>query len=162
MPCRKLVYFEGADDYHTYGGADYGCGVPGMIRAGGGIDLYPQITTYYFEVDPEDVTQRNPDFIFKGQSGGYFLTNNTQFRSVHDSIVSRPELTQTTAVISNNVYVMSFDVTGGARKIFGPMFLAKTLYPNQFPDFDPEQVLREYLETYLDLTWQGVYVYPGL
>jgi len=159
---RKEVYFEGADDYQTYGGLDYGCGIPGMIRAGGGVDLYPEISVYAFEADPEDIAQRNPDVIFKGQSGGYFLADDSEFSSVHDSITSRSELATCTAIVNNDVYVISFDVTGGARKKFGPMFLAKILYPDKFTDLDPEAVLKEYLENYLDLTWQGVYVYPAI
>jgi len=158
---KKLVYFEGAATYSTYGGAGYGAGIPGMIRAAGGKDLYPELFTGG-TVDPEDVALRNPDFIFKGQSAGYFLTNTTQFEAVHSSIISRPELAQTTAVRNGDVYVISFDVTGGSRKIFGPMYLAKVLYPELFTDFDPEAVLREYLETYLGRTWQGVYIYPAL
>jgi iron complex transport system substrate-binding protein len=160
---RKSVYFEGADaEYQTYGGADYGCGIPAMIRAGGGIDLYPEISAYSFEADPEDIAQRDPDVIFKGQPGGYFLTDNSEFKSVHNSITSRPELAETTAVTNGDVYVISFDVTGGARKKFGPMFIAKTLYPDKFTDFDPESVLKEYYETYLDLPCQGVYVYSEI
>lgn len=159
---RKSVYFEGADDYGTYGGAGYGCGVPGMIVAAGGVDLYPEISAEFFEADPEDIAQRDPDFIFKGQDGGYFLTEDTEFKAVHDDIVSRPELAQCTAVKDDQVTVISFDVTGGARKKFGPMFLAKILYPEQFEDFDPESVLREYFETYLDMEWQGVYTYPAI
>ena len=157
---KKTVYFEAAADYTSYGGADYGAGIPGMIRQGGGIDLYPEISPYTFEVEPEDIAQRNPDVIIKGQPSGYFLTDTTQFKQVYDSLISRPELASTTAVTSNNVYVMSFDIAGGARKVFGPMFLAKMLYPELFTDFNPELVLQEYLETYLGLPWQGVYVYP--
>ncbi|WP_370571935.1 ABC transporter substrate-binding protein, partial [Methanomethylovorans sp.] len=39
---KKTVYFEGAKTYQTYGGADYGSGIPGMIRAAGGLDLFPR------------------------------------------------------------------------------------------------------------------------
>jgi iron complex transport system substrate-binding protein len=159
---RKSVYFEGAEEYQTYGGADYGAGVPGMIRASGGIDLYPEISAYAFEADPEDIAQREPDVIIKGQYEGYFLKDKSQFISVYNSITSRSELTQSKAVTKGEVYVISFDVTGGARKKFGPMFLAKILYPDKFTDFDPETVLKEYFETYLDLTWQGEYVYPEI
>jgi iron complex transport system substrate-binding protein len=158
---RKTVYFEGAAEYGTYGGGGYGCGIPAMIVAGGGIDLYPEITAEYFEVDPEDVAMRNPDVIMKGQSAGYFLTNNTQFQTVYDSIVSRPELSGTTAIRNGDVYVVSFDVTGGARKIFGPMYITKVLYPDLFADFSPDAVLQEYLETYLGRTWQGMYLYTA-
>lgn len=159
---RASVYFEGADDYGTYGGAGYGCGIPGMIVPAGGIDLYPEISAEYFEADPEDIANRDPDFIFKGQDGGYFLTDDSQFKAVHDSLVARPELAEVTAVTEGQTYVISFDVTGGARKKFGPMFLAKIMYPDVFKDFDPELVLKEYYEDYLGLEWQGVYTYPAI
>ncbi|MDP2181761.1 MAG: ABC transporter substrate-binding protein [Actinomycetota bacterium] len=159
---RKTVYFEGADDYGTYGGAGYGCGIPGMIVSGGGVDLYPEITAEWFEADPEDIAERNPDFIIKGQSGGYFLADDTDFKAVHDAIMARPELAASTAVTQNQVHVMSFDVSGGARKKFGPMFIAKILYPETFEDFNPESVLKEYYEKYLGLEWQGVYTYPAI
>jgi len=159
---RASVYFEGADVCGTYGGAGYGCGIPGMIVAAGGVDLYPEISAEYFEADPEDIAQRDPDFIFKGQDGGYFLTDDSQFKTAQSEIVDRPELAGSTAVKKGQVYAISFDVTGGARKKFGPMFLAKVLYPDVFADFDPEAVLRTYFEDYLDLTWQGVYIYPAI
>ncbi|MDZ4655100.1 MAG: ABC transporter substrate-binding protein [Coriobacteriia bacterium] len=159
---RKTVYFEGADDYGTYGGAGYGCGIPGMIVTGGGVDLYPEITAEWFEADPEDIAQRNPDFIIKGQSGGYFLADDTDFKAVHGAIMARPELAASTAVTQNQVYTMSFDVSGGARKKFGPMFIAKILYPELFEDLDPESVLKQYYEDYLGLEWQGVYTYPAI
>jgi iron complex transport system substrate-binding protein len=157
---RKSVYFEGAKDYTTYGGAGYGSGIPLMIRMAGGMDLYPEISAAAFEADPEDVANRNPDVIVKGQSGGYFLTDDSQFKTVNEAIAARPELANTTAAKNGEVYTMSFDIAGGARKVFGPMYLAKILYPEQFKDFDPDAVLKEYLETYLGRTWQGVYVYP--
>lgn len=158
---RKLVYFEAEADFMTYGGAGDGCGIPGMLRAAGAIDLYPEITATTFEVDREDVAKKNPDFIFKGQPAGYFLADDTSFKSVHNSIVARPELAKTKAVSNGDVYVISFDITGGARKIFGPMFLAKIIYPDKFKDFNPESVLKEYTEKYLDRTWKGVYVYSA-
>lgn len=159
---RKTVYFESAKDYGTYGGAGYGCGVPGIIRPAGGIDLYPEISASYFEADPEDIATRNPDVIIKGQNAGYFLSDTTEFKAVTDAILARPELVNTTAVKNKAVYTLSFDVAGGSRKLFGPMYLAKILYPDKFTDFDPSTYLKEYLEKYLGRTWQGVYVYPEI
>jgi len=40
------------------------------------------------------------------------------------------------------------------------MYLAKILYPEKFANFDPDAILKEYLDTYLGIKWQGVYVYP--
>ncbi|WP_321428869.1 ABC transporter substrate-binding protein [uncultured Methanolobus sp.] len=157
---RKSVYFEGANKYTTYGGADWGCGIPGMIRRAGGIDLFPEREEYSFEVDAEEVAVRNPDFIFKGSNEGYYLENTTLCEDTVQEIMSRGELSGTTAVQNDDVYFISFDVAGGARKKFGPMYLAKELYPDLYTDMDPDDILKEYLETYQDLDYQGVYIYP--
>jgi iron complex transport system substrate-binding protein len=158
---KKTVYFEGADKYLTYGGADWGCGIPGMVRRAGGVDLFPEREEYSFEVDPEEVAVRNPDFIFKGYSIGYYLTDTTQCAEIRDEVADRAELSGTTAVQNDDVYFISFDVAGGARKKFGPMYLAKKLYPDLYTDMDPDDILKEYLENYQDLNYQGVYIYPN-
>ncbi|MCW3130627.1 MAG: ABC transporter substrate-binding protein [Methanophagales archaeon] len=160
---KKTVYFEGADKYHSYGGADYGCGVPGMVRAAGGIYIYDDVSPYYFEVDPEDLVNRNPDVIFKGTGvgdSGFSLTDTSEFEEIREEIMNRPELQLVTAVQNDDVYVISFGVTGGARKIFGPVFLAKCLYPEKFEDMDPHDFIKEYLEEWQNLPYQGVYIYP--
>lgn len=157
---RKSVYFEGAKTYLTYGGSGYGSGIPNMIRAAGGMDLYPDRSELAFEVNPEDVAERNPDVIFKGTNLGWNAENEDEFEAMRDEIMSRPELAGTTAVQNGQVYVISFDVAGGAGKKFGPVFLAKTFYPEKFQDLDPTEFYREYLERFQGLEYQGVYLYP--
>ena len=157
---KKSVYFEGAKKYQTYGGAGYGSGIPNMIRASGGKDLYPEREELAFEVNPEDVAKRNPDVIFKGTSLGWKAENDTEFKSLRDEILNRTELASTNAVKNGQVYVISFDVVGGASKKFGPVFLAKALYPEKFPTLDPLAFYREYLETFQGLKYKGIYFYP--
>lgn len=161
---RKTVYFEGVNYYETYGGADYGCGVPGMIRAGGGKDLYSDQKPYYFTANPEDVAERNPDFIFKGISDpqGYFMENDSILKDLSINVSSRVELANSNAVKDGHVYAISFDATSGLRKKFGPLFIAKALYPEKFQDLDPEAFLLKYLEDYLGISPQGHYIYPPL
>ena len=123
---RKTVYFEqAATDYGTYGGAGFGCGIPGMIRDAGGIDLYPEIFAESFEADAEDIASRNPDVIVKLQNTGYSLTDTTEFEAVKDSILDRAVFAQTPAVENDEVYVISVDVTGGSRKLIGSMYMTK-------------------------------------
>ncbi len=157
---QKTVYFEGAKKYQTYGGAGYGSGIPNMIRSSGGKDLYPERTELAFEVNPEDVAERNPDVIFKGTPLGWMEQNETAFKAMRDEIMSRPELASTNAVKNGQVYVISFDVAGGAGKKFGPVFLARALYPDKFQDMDPLAFYREYLEKFQGMKYQGVYFYP--
>lgn len=160
-PDRKTVYFEGAKKYLTYGGAGYGSGIPNMIPAAGGKDLYPERSELAFEVDPEDVARRNPDVIFKGTTLGWDAESEEEFKAIRDEIMSRPELANTKAVKNGQVYVISFDVAGGAGKKFGPVFLAKVLYPEKFQDMDPMEFYREYLRRFQGLEYRGVYLYPN-
>lgn len=157
---QKTVYFEGARTYLTYGGAGYGSGIPNMIRAAGGKDLYPERSELAFDVNPEDVAGRNPDVIFKGTPLGWNAENAGEFEALRNEIMGRPELAKTTAVQNGEVYVISFDVAGGAGKKFGPVFLARTLYPDKFQDMDPTEFYREYLERFQGLEYRGVYLYP--
>lgn len=157
---KKNVYFEGAKRYQTYGGAGYGSGIPNMIRASGGKDLYPEREELAFEVNPEDVAKRNPDVIFKGTSLGWNAENDTEFQNLRNEILNRTELASTNAVKNGQVYVISFDVAGGAGKKFGPVFLAKALYPEKFQDLDLLAFYREYLEKFQGLKYQGIYFYP--
>jgi len=161
---KKTVYFEGLDKYHSYGGADWGCGIPSLVRAGRGNYLYDDVSEYYFEVDPEELVKRDPDVIFKGTgigNKGYTLTDTSEFEVIREELVSRPEMSLVTAVKNDEVYVINWGVAGGARKIFGPVFMAKCLYPEKFEDLDPNDFIKEYLEEWQDLPYQGVYIYPS-
>lgn len=158
---KKKVYFEGLDSCLTYGGADYGCGIPGMVRAARGIDLFLEISAYSFEVDPEEISLRNPDVILKGTASGY-LSNESEFSKIRQEVSRRPEFASTNAVKNGDVFVISWDVAAGSRKKFGPMYLAKAFYPEKFGDYDPDLITRKYLEDYQGINYQGIYFYPSL
>jgi iron complex transport system substrate-binding protein len=160
---KKTVYFEQEAKYYSYGGADYGCGIPGMVRAAGGIYIYDDVSEYGFEVDTEDLIERNPDVIYKGTGvgmNGYTLTDTSELEEVRDEIMNRPELAMVTAVENGEVYAISWGVAGGKGKIFGPVFLAKCLYPEKFEDLEPNDYMKEYLEEWQNLPYQGVYIHP--
>ena len=160
---KKTVYFEQVAKYHSYGGAGYGCGVPGTVRAAGGIYIYDDVSEYSFEVDPEELVKRNPDVIVKlanAGNGGYTLTETNELKEVRDEIMNRPEMSLVTAVKNDDVFVINMGISGGARKLFAPVFMAKCLYPEKFEDMEPHDFIKEYLEEWQNLPYQGVYLYP--
>jgi len=159
---KKTVYYEAVAKYGTYGG-HYGSGIPEAVRTAGGIYLYDDIESQSVDVDPEDLVERNPDVIFKLANvgdGGYSLTNTSELKEVKDEITSRPEISLVTALKNNDIYVINMGVSGGARKLFAPVFVAKCLYPDKFEDLDPYDFINEYLETWQGIPYQGVYIYP--
>jgi len=160
---KKTVYFEGGGKYSTYGGSGPGCGVPSVVRAAGGNYIYDDVSTYFFEADPEDLIERNPDVILKLVSvgdWGYTLTNTSEYEEIRDELVGRPELALATAVQNDDVYIINWGVQGDARKIFGVIFQAKCLYPDKFEDLEPHDFIKEYLETWQGIPYQGIYIYP--
>jgi len=159
---KKTVYFESATKWGTYGGADYGCGTPGLVHAGGGSYIYDDRSEYHFEIDPEDLIERNPDVIYKGTGaghGGYALTES-ELKEVRDEMMNRPELAIVTAVKNGDVYAITWGIAGGKGKIFGPVYVAKCLYPEKFEDLEPNDYMKEYLEEWQGIPYQGVYIYP--
>ena len=161
---KKSVYFEAEAKYRTYGGTGYGCGIPGMVRDAGGNYIYDDTSApYTFEVDPEDLIERNPDVIFKGTGvgmNGYTLIDTSELEEVRDEILNRPELALVTAVENGDVYAISWGIAGGKGKIFGPVYIAKCLYPEKFEDLEPNDYMKEYLEEWQGIPYQGVYIYP--
>jgi iron complex transport system substrate-binding protein len=158
---KKTVYFESATKWGTYGGGGYGCGTPGLIRAGGGSYIY-DFPEYHSVIDPEDLVDRNPDVIYKGTGaghGGYTLTES-ELKEVRDEIMNRPELATVTAVKNGDVYAITWGIAGGKGKIFGPVYVAKCLYPEKFEDLEPNDYMKEYLEEWQGIPYQGVYIYP--
>lgn len=159
---RLNVFFEGNNDYQAHGGAGYGGGVPGIIRAVGGRDLFYDREEVSFDADPEEVARRNPDFHLKGTTLGYKEESTTGFEELYAGVVSREELQGTNALINDNVWVISWDIAGGARKKFGPMYLAKIFYPDLLADFDPDMIYKQYLTEYLKIPDKGVVIYPAI
>ena len=159
---KKTVYFEGGKKYFTYAGAAPGSGVPSVVRAAGGIYIYDDVSGGSFEVDPEDLVDRNPDVILKLTSigdWGYTLTDTTGYEEIREELVSRPELSLVTAVQNDDVYVINWGVQGDSRKIFGVVFIAKCLYPDKFEDLEPHDFYKEYLEEWQGIPYQGIYFY---
>ncbi|MBP2143336.1 iron complex transport system substrate-binding protein [Methanococcus voltae] len=159
---RPVVYMEGIPTYLSYGGAGYGCGMPGMIESSGGNYLFPDVEAPSFEADPEEVAKRNPDVIIKNVGGGHNYTDESELKRVWDEVMNRPELQQTNAVKNGRVYVLSQQVCAGSKKKIGPVYISKILYPEMFNDTNPNGFYSDYLENYLDIDYQGYYIYPAL
>ena len=120
----------------------------------------------YFDVDAEEVARRNPDVIIRiaKEEGGYDTSDVTELSDLRDEIMSRPELSEVSAVKNRRVYVISTDILGGVRHFVGMGYIAKWLYPEMFSDLNPEEIHWQYLVEFQglseDLVSNGVFVYP--
>ncbi len=77
--------------------------------------------------------------------------------------MNRTELAEVSAVKDGKVYVLAFEISQASSiPIILPAYLAKLLYPEKFQDFDLDAYMKEYLEEYQGIPYQGTYYYPPL
>ena len=156
---KKTVYYEFMGAYQTNGG---GSRIDAVIQKSGGINVFGDIYQHSFEVDPEELLERDPDVIFKDMhtTPGYPMTDTSTLEEAREEMLSRPGWDELTAVKNDEVYVGSreaFVWIGGAM---GVCHISKWLYPDLFEDLSPETFRKEYMGDWQGVPYQGVYTYP--
>lgn len=154
---RPAVYIESYTDYHAAGpgsGGDEMCGLAGGRNIAAGFAIpYPQVT-------PEWVLSQNPDVIIKAATygNGYSLKDSSPFNRRRDAILRRPAWHYIAAVATGNVQVMDSAVWTGPRALIGIAYMTKWFYPGLFQNLHPEELHKEYLETFQGVEYRGVFV----
>ena len=158
---RPSVFVE----YHS---GDYATGGPGsrfyeqVVLAGGdnlSIDIDGEV-----QVDPEWIAEQDPDVFLRETSAstlGYDVTTTDEAEQLRDEIMSRPVIDATTAVRNGDVYLVPTNIYSRPAYIVGVLYLAKWLYPERFSDLEPDEVHREYVETFHPgVEHQGIWAFP--
>ena len=160
---KSKVYWESLIGPYKTAGAK--SGYHQKIRIAGGNNIFGDNPSSSFDVDPEEVITRNPEFVVKTSNiGGYNLDDTTELEEARNEIMSRPELANVAAVKNGNVYIMYKRIMGGVRNFIGIGYMAKWFHPDLFDDLDPRAIHQEYLTRFqgldYDLDEHGVFVYP--
>lgn len=158
---RRKVYLEYHGGAFKTGGTD--SFVYQQVELAGGINLSSSLTGLP-EVSAEWVAESNPDVIIREAATGvfgYVIESGEEANKLRQEILERPGLNKTAAVQNGEVYLLGTDVYSRPAYIVGVSYLAKWFYPDLFADFDPEDVLKEYFETFHPgLDYKGVFTYP--
>lgn len=158
---KKTVYFE----YRREGSTT----VPGnyffnMVEFSGADNIFKDAANE--NVDSEAVVTRDPEYIIKVSApdvySSYFPPTEEEHKAIKEELVNRPGWDEIDAVKEDNILLLSHYVHGGASKLVGTMYIAKFLYPEQLPDLHPEQVFRDWLETYQHLDYIEGHTYPAM
>lgn len=165
---RKKVYLEEVRDLVT---VTPGSGWHDMIEAGGGTNVFGDIdikkepssrgNENSFTVDPEEIIARKPDLVIKLQPGSYQTIPEAKFAESWRAIVAREEISGTPAGQAGDVRLINYYLAGGSSKVTGALQVAKWLYPDLFTDVDPEAAMKEWIEIYQGLPFQGGMTYQG-
>ena len=142
--------------------------ITGLVEVAGGRNIFADVPTWWTDVDPEAVIERNPDIIIikvKPSDSGYSVDDVSKLKEARDEIMSRPELAKVKAVKNGRVYAIAGTLGYGLPYPIIIVYYAKWLYPDLFEDLDPQAIHQEYLELLgldFNVYEHGVWVYPPL
>ena len=158
---KPLVYVESYSAFHTAGP---GSGGHDMCVYAGGKNMAEEFKVPYSEVTSEWVISKQPDVIFKSTAWGNGFERNDRmfFNNIRDEIAARPSWNLIQAVKNGRVHVLDSGIWTGPRAVIGVVYMAKCIYPRLFDDLDPEQIHKEYLESFQRMPYQGVYISENL
>ena len=134
------VYLETYSDYMAQGNSSTGGSLLRMLRAR---NVAGDIPVSYATVSPEWIVDQDPDIIIK------FVSRSDNLTEKYESLISRPSFSELRAVREKRVYIINRDYIEGPRGIAGLLAMGKILHPEEFLDIAPEEVLREYADTFI-------------
>ena len=123
----------------------------------------------YYEIDPEDVIAKNPDYIVMEEFGtalGYGMTDEKLAQAELDKLKARPGFNLINAVQNDKVYFLDVNLVSHSNSL-GGLYMAKALYPELLEDIDAYAVHQEYADRFLglkgfDVKTDGIFIYPDL
>jgi iron complex transport system substrate-binding protein len=168
---KPRVYYEGWDDYITFGKENTERGV--LITLAGGINIAGDLPGEYPTVESEWVVDRNPSIILKSTYTGwppdllcgYEYDDPSSMKAFRETIMDRPGLKTTDAVKEEKVSMIAAEIACGYYPI-GLRYMARLFHPDLFKDLDPEAFHQDFLTEFqgldYDLDEHGVFVYPPI
>lgn len=151
---RHTAVWESIKDYSIANGSNaWG----EMIVLAGGINVFGDASFESSDVDAEAMIAANPDYAFKmvATSGvdmsGYTPPTEEEYQAAAEAYLARPGFDEIKAVQDGNVYLVTSFSMGGLGKILGSSYIAKWMYPEEFADFNPDDVFGRWLEEFQNI-----------
>jgi iron complex transport system substrate-binding protein len=167
---KPKIYAEWSStaDLSTLGA---GSGFDQVLSTANGYNIARSLKDDYPKVGWEWVVSQNPDIIIKRQTQSSDQTqigwaespsqDTTKLQNVRNEVLGRSGASAVSAVKSDKVYVMDWDILNGLDQVVGITYLAKLLHPDV--SLDPEEVHEEYLlRLGLEYPQNRTFVYPEL
>lgn len=167
---RMTVYWDASAKGH-YDSAGKNSSINFIIAKAGGISITASLPSSSVNVSPEYIIKQDPDIIISHAANARHLTNiqlgygihnldTIAFKNALKELISTPGINHTKAAINGKVYYIADDLMSGASRAAGAVLLAKCFYPDKFTDIDIDKLLKYYYESFMRLSYKGLYIYP--
>ena len=140
-----------------------------ICEEAGGINIAADFEEYWPVVELEWVIDQNPEVIVGLSAAGNYGTDDESGMEAEytGEIMELPGFDHVTAVKTNRVHILSFDVIDGQEQPVGLSYMAKWFHPELFEDLDPRAIHQEFIDNFCpgldyDVYEQSVFVYPPL
>jgi iron complex transport system substrate-binding protein len=121
-----------------------------VMQLAGGICVSADLEGNSLEITREQLMSWDPDFIFVDHAGS---SGNQSAEDVVMEMVNQGEFVRLKAVTGDRVYVCPTGVffwDSGVQKPLLLMWMAATMYPEYFPDFDLRKELKDFYAEFFD------------
>jgi iron complex transport system substrate-binding protein len=162
----RTIYLEKTVNFTT---SVPGSGWHDMLTQAGGKNIFDDIdiatqpkskgNKHQLDIDPEAILVRNPDIVIKQIGTDFLPPSQDDMAAAIAELKGRPGWSELDAVQNDQIYVMSYFIAGGISKLIGKLYIVKWLYPEKFEDLDPDQVARDWIETYQGVDYPGPHVF---
>lgn len=109
----------------------------------GGRNIFADIPAVMIEIDPEEVTTRNPDIIIRylpGKDAG----DISKIKALWEDMMNRPELANVNAMKTGRIYMIDQNLQYGLYYPVAVAYWAKWMHPGLFNDLNPLSILEEF------------------
>ncbi len=121
----------------------------------------------YFEIDPEEIIKKNPDYIVMEDFDtalGYGKTDKAAAQEELDKVKAKTGFDKINAVKNDDVYLLDVNIVSHSNCL-GGIYMAKAIYPEKLADVDPYAIHQEYVDRFLglkdfDVKTDGIFIYP--
>ncbi|MDP2753683.1 MAG: ABC transporter substrate-binding protein [Nitrospirota bacterium] len=157
--------FKGTSEYGGTYGSNYGGGA--LVVQCGGINIAEGKVEKLGPINPEYLLDANPDVIII--TGSYwpatpgsmrlgYYADPKESRELLRAFTKRPGWDTLNATKNNRVHSIHHMFPWNIFDFAATQFMAKSFYPEEFKDLDPEKNLREFHERFLPVNYSGVWM----
>ncbi len=114
-----------------------------MLGISGGRNIFADIPEIVIEINPEEVTTKNPDVII-GYLSGKDAGDISKIKALWEDMMNRPELAEVNAVKTGRIYMIDQNLQYGLYYPVAVAYWAKWIHPSLFDNLNPLVIHEEF------------------